>query len=102
MGLPGSAGQRPSSEGLFSFLRTLCYWLPLDRWNAAMKALFSALVPLLAHTSPSRTSPIGGAEKLPYLGRETVAVAVGRVVGFRRISGIDHTVTRVRAEVTNG
>ncbi len=73
-----------------------------DGFHSARIAAMAEELGLLAHTSPSRTSPIGGAEKLPYLGRETVAVAVGRVVGFRRISGIDHTVTRVRAEVTNG
>jgi uncharacterized SAM-binding protein YcdF (DUF218 family) len=34
--------------------------------------------------SPTRTSPITGIHVLPYMGRETVAVAVGRIIGFRR------------------
>lgn len=42
--------------------------------------------------SPTRTSPIAGAGQLPYLARETAAVAVGRVVGFRRQANIDEVV----------
>ena len=36
------------------------------------------------HVSPTRTSPIAGVSELPYMARETVAVAVGRIVGYRR------------------
>jgi len=69
--------------------------------NARITAMAEELG-LAAYASPSRTSPITGAEKLPYLGRETVAVAAGRVLGFRRVAGIDQTVTRVRTEVRSG
>ncbi|MGH9189245.1 MAG: YdcF family protein [Acidimicrobiales bacterium] len=49
-----------------------------------------------AHVSPTRTSPIAGAGQVPHLARETVAVAVGRVIGFRRQADIDEAVrTRV-------
>lgn len=41
-----------------------------------------------AHTSPTRTSPIRGVTEAEYLARETVAVAVGRIVGFRRQASI--------------
>jgi uncharacterized SAM-binding protein YcdF (DUF218 family) len=50
---------------------------------------------LTASTSPSVNSPIRGAAKLRYLAKETVAVAVGRVLGFRRAAGIDRRVRHV-------
>jgi uncharacterized SAM-binding protein YcdF (DUF218 family) len=40
------------------------------------------------YVSPTRTSPIGGGEEVKYLVKETAAVAVGRVVGYRRAAGI--------------
>jgi len=49
------------------------------------------------HTSPTQSSPIGGFTKAYYMGRETVAVAVGRIVGFRREAGVKKVVSRVRA-----
>lgn len=45
-----------------------------------------------ATVSPTRTSPISGAAELRYLVKETAAVAVGRVVGFRRAVGLRDTV----------
>jgi uncharacterized SAM-binding protein YcdF (DUF218 family) len=47
-----------------------------------------------ASTSPTRTSPITGLDVATYMGRETVAVAVGRIVGFRREAGVKNVVTR--------
>jgi uncharacterized SAM-binding protein YcdF (DUF218 family) len=47
-----------------------------------------------ASTSPTRTSPITGFDVATYMGRETVAVAVGRVVGFRREAGVKNVVIR--------
>lgn len=44
------------------------------------------------HTSPTRTSPISGFSEAEYLARETVAVAVGRIVGFRRQASIQDVV----------
>lgn len=48
---------------------------------------------LEAYTSPATNSPIHGAAKLPYLGRETLAVAVGRIIGYRRVAGISTAAT---------
>jgi uncharacterized SAM-binding protein YcdF (DUF218 family) len=45
-------------------------------------------------TSPTRTSPITGFDVATYMGRETVAVALGRIVGFRREAGVKSVVTR--------
>jgi len=44
------------------------------------------------HSSPTRTSPIRGATEARYMARETVAVAVGRVIGFRRQASIEDVV----------
>ena len=49
-----------------------------------------------AVTSPTRTSPITGFSAATYMGRETVAVALGRIVGFRREAGVKSVVTRSR------
>ncbi|MBV8160959.1 MAG: YdcF family protein [Acidimicrobiia bacterium] len=45
-----------------------------------------------ASTSPTRTSPITGFTATEYMGRETVAVAIGRIVGFRREAGVKSVV----------
>jgi uncharacterized SAM-binding protein YcdF (DUF218 family) len=53
---------------------------------------------LRAAASPTRSSPIGGLSATEYMGRETVAVAVGRIVGFRREAGVKTVVTRASRE----
>ena len=45
-----------------------------------------------AHTSPTRNSPIGGRTEARFMLRETAAVALGRVIGFRREAGIQDVV----------
>jgi uncharacterized SAM-binding protein YcdF (DUF218 family) len=47
---------------------------------------------LNGHASPTRTSPIKGATEAEYMVRETVAVAIGRVIGFRRQASIEKVV----------
>ncbi len=47
---------------------------------------------LEARSSPTRTSPIRGATEARYMAREAVAVAVGRIVGFRRQARIENVV----------
>lgn len=44
------------------------------------------------HTSPTTTSPIKGMTEARYMARETVAVAVGRIIGFRRQARIESVV----------
>lgn len=44
------------------------------------------------HPSPTRTSPITGTSAARHLLRETAAVAVGRIVGYRREAGIHRRV----------
>jgi uncharacterized SAM-binding protein YcdF (DUF218 family) len=47
---------------------------------------------LEAHSSPTKTSPIRGMTEARYMAREAVAVAVGRIVGFRRQASIEDVV----------
>jgi uncharacterized SAM-binding protein YcdF (DUF218 family) len=47
---------------------------------------------LEAHSSPTPTSPIRGMTEARYMARETLAVAVGRVIGFRRQASIENVV----------
>jgi uncharacterized SAM-binding protein YcdF (DUF218 family) len=47
---------------------------------------------LEGHSSPTKTSPIKGMTEARYMVRETVAVAVGRIVGFRRQASIQDVV----------
>jgi hypothetical protein len=50
---------------------------------------------LQGHSSPTTTSPIRGATEAQYMVRETLAVAIGRVIGYRRQASIE-TVVRAR------
>ncbi|MDP9388335.1 MAG: YdcF family protein [Actinomycetota bacterium] len=59
-----------------------------DGFHAARIAAIADELGLEGYTSPARASPISGMEKLPYVGKETVVVAAGRIVGFRRVAGI--------------
>jgi uncharacterized SAM-binding protein YcdF (DUF218 family) len=40
---------------------------------------------LKPYVSPTQTSPIRGSQRIPHFGKETVEVAIGRIVGFRRL-----------------
>jgi uncharacterized SAM-binding protein YcdF (DUF218 family) len=52
--------------------------------------------------SPTRTSPIHGATEVKFIARESVAVGLGRIFGFREVSGVDQVVTRVRQRRASG
>lgn len=73
-----------------------------DPFHAARTTAMASELGLDAHASPTRTSPIKGARALGYIGRETVAVGIGRVVGFSRVAGIDERVDRVRTDLVTG
>lgn len=60
--------------------------------NARIAAIASELG-LRAYTSPAPDSPIRGVHRLRYVGKETVAVAVGRILGYRRMAGISKVAT---------
>ena len=68
-----------------------------DGFHAARIGAIADELGLEGYTSPAPGSPIHGAGKLPYVGRETVAVAVGRLLGFRRMAGIRTSTSSERA-----
>lgn len=65
-----------------------------DGYHAARIAAIAKELGLEAHTSPVRGVSSRGAAKLVHLGKETLAVAAGRVFGFRRVAGIDRRLAR--------
>ena len=73
-----------------------------DPFHSARVAAISRELGLLGYVSPTRTSPIKGAHVVPYLGRETLAMAVGRIIGFRRAAGIDSRIQHARVGASSG
>ncbi len=59
-------------------------------------------VGLHGHASPTPNSPESGVAQLVRMGRETVAVGLGRVIGFRRLVNLDDRVGQVRSDVGSG
>lgn len=60
-----------------------------DPYHALRIAVIAREVGLTAHVSPTPSSPFQGWTRLRRLLRETAAVAVGRVIGFRRLDRLD-------------
>lgn len=73
--------------------------LVTDPFHAARVEAMATELGLDAGVSPTRTSPIAGSQELRHLARETVAVAAGRIVGFRRLMGVNSVADKVRDEV---
>ena len=65
-----------------------------DPFHNARIASMAGELGLEGYVSPTTTSPIGGSEEVKFLAKETVAVALGRIVGYRRVAGIKNEVTR--------
>jgi len=63
-----------------------------DPFHSLRISAMAAELGLEAHSSPTRTSPIGGLTEMQYMARETVAVAFGRIIGFRRQANIERAV----------
>ena len=76
--------------------------LVTDPFHAARVQAMAEELGLDAHVSPTRTSPIGGVDELKHFARETVAVAAGRVFGFRNVMGVDKAASKVREGVRSG
>jgi uncharacterized SAM-binding protein YcdF (DUF218 family) len=70
--------------------------LVTDPFHAARVDAMAEELGLRSRISPTRNSPISGTPLVRHFGRETVAVAAGRVVGFRRLMGIDRVADKVR------
>lgn len=73
-----------------------------DPFHSARIAAMAGELGLEAHVSPTRTSPIKGFDNLQHMAKEALEVAVGRIVGFRRLVGIDDRVGRLRSAVGSG
>jgi uncharacterized SAM-binding protein YcdF (DUF218 family) len=73
-----------------------------DPFHSARIAAMAKELGLTPFVSPTRTSPIRGSSLLPYFGKETVAVAAGRIVGFRRLVGFDKKLSQVKARASGG
>ncbi len=52
--------------------------------------------------SPTLTSPIRGAAVVPYYAKETLAVGLGRLIGYRRLSGFSRSLGLVRSPLGGG
>lgn len=65
-----------------------------DPFHDERISLMAAELGLKPYVSPTRTSPIRGWSVIPYFAKETVEVAIGRVVGFRRLVGVSRRVQR--------
>ena len=65
-----------------------------DPFHAYRITAIASELGLDGHSSPTRTSPIVGASAARYMLRETAAVAVGRIVGYRREAGIQKRVNQ--------
>jgi len=58
-----------------------------DRFHEARSLAIASSVGLTPHPTPAQHSPISGPAAVPYYAKESVGVAVGRVIGF---DNLDH------------
>jgi uncharacterized SAM-binding protein YcdF (DUF218 family) len=66
-----------------------------DPFHSRRISQIAGEVGLRAHTSPTRTSPIHGLAEARATLRETIAVSVGQIIGYRRLLRLDHVVFRI-------
>ena len=59
-----------------------------DPFHDKRIALMAGELGLKPYVSPTKASPIRGADKATHFGRETLEVALGRVIGFRRLVNV--------------
>jgi uncharacterized SAM-binding protein YcdF (DUF218 family) len=71
-----------------------------DPFHDARIADMASQLGLRPLVSPTHTSPITGVHTVPYFAKETLEVAVGRVVGFGRLSHL--TLGHVRGPLAGG
>ncbi len=61
-----------------------------DPFHEARSLAIATDVGLHPYPTPAQHSPITGASTIPYYAKETVGMAVGRIIGFDRLSSL-HT-----------
>jgi uncharacterized SAM-binding protein YcdF (DUF218 family) len=57
-----------------------------DPFHNERITLMADEVGLRPYVSPTRTSPIRGVARVPYFAKETLEVAIGRIIGFRHLT----------------
>ena len=70
-----------------------------DPYHSFRVAQIARRLGLTVHVSPTRSGPGGAAAELRSMVRETVAVSIGRFVGYRRLVSIDDQVGNIREGV---
>jgi uncharacterized SAM-binding protein YcdF (DUF218 family) len=97
MGVPAAdilqAGGRNSWDNLADAAPTLIargdttVLVVTDKFHEARSLAIASSVGLTPSPTPTQTSPISGLGAVPYYAKETVGVAVGRIIGF---DNLDH------------
>ncbi len=59
-----------------------------DPFHEARSLAIASSVGLTPYPTPTRTSPISGWSTVPYYLKETVGVALGRIIGFEHLSSL--------------
>lgn len=59
-----------------------------DPFHEARSLAIASSVGLSPSPTPTRTSPITGLASVPYYAKETVGVALGRIIGFERLDSL--------------
>ncbi|MGI8492480.1 MAG: hypothetical protein ACR2NJ_06950, partial [Acidimicrobiales bacterium] len=73
-----------------------------DPFHDERISLMAKELGLTPWVSPTRSSPIKGTAVLPYYGKETLEVALGRIIGFRRLVGVSQRVQAAAASYSAG
>jgi uncharacterized SAM-binding protein YcdF (DUF218 family) len=59
-----------------------------DPFHEARSLAVASSVGLNPYPTPTRTSPIKGFSTIPYYAKETVGMALGRIIGFNRLDAL--------------
>jgi len=59
-----------------------------DEFHEDRSLAIASSVGLTAYPTPTQTSPISGLSSIPYYAKETVGVALGRIIGFEHLSSL--------------
>ena len=59
-----------------------------DKFHVARSMAIASSVGLTPHPTPAQHSPINGLAAVPYYAKETMGVAIGRIIGFDNLDSI--------------
>jgi uncharacterized SAM-binding protein YcdF (DUF218 family) len=62
-----------------------------DRFHEARCLAISSSLGLIPYPTPTQTSPITGFSTVPYYAKETVGVALGRIIGFDHLDSFHYS-----------